>query len=120
MVQIHVTRVITDPKPGEWQDEHKFESGDGVWTLVFHDPFEWHMGAVGWQAKLLRNDHDVSATHQILKLLGGGFHLPSNYAPWFRSNPVLALHSWDSALHLYDVNNRKSVRRELGYFPMQM
>jgi hypothetical protein len=66
MVQIHVNRVIPDPKPPEQRDVLTFEFED-VWKLVLDDPFEWHMGAVGWQAKLLRNDYDVSAAHQILE-----------------------------------------------------
>src|SRR5262249_37733671 len=37
-----------------------------------------------WQAKLLCNDRDVSTGHQILRSLGGGFHLPSYYAPCVR------------------------------------
>ena len=42
------------------------------------------MGAYVWQAKLLCNDRDVSTGHQILRSLGGGFHLPSYYAPCVR------------------------------------
>lgn len=120
MVEIQVSRVIPDPKPPEWRDERTFERGDGVWTLVLHDPDEFHMGAYGWQAKLLRNHSDVSAAHQILKSSGNAFYLPMSYAPWCRSNPVVVLSQWDSVIHLYDVDNRKSIRRELGHFPLQI
>jgi hypothetical protein len=51
---------------------------------------------------------------------GTGFHLPTKYALWCRSNPVLVLHPWDSAIHFYDVHNRKSKRRKLGNFPLQI
>jgi WD40 repeat protein len=82
------------------------------------------MGAVGWQVKLLRNASDVSADHQILKSLGEaakGFYFPYNYDPWCRNDPVLVLWHWGNcAVHLYDVDVRKSTRREFlqadGYY----
>jgi hypothetical protein len=120
MVQIQVSRVIPDPEPAEWRGEDTFERGDGVWTLVLHDPNEFRMGAYAWKAKLLCNDCDVSADHQILKSLGMAFRLPMRYAPWCRSRPVLALACWDSALHLYDVDSRKSIRRDLGHYPIEI
>jgi hypothetical protein len=78
------------------------------------------MGAYAWQAKLLRNDHDVSAAHQILKSPGTAFRLPMRYVPWCRSNSVLVLDCWISTIHLYDVDNRKTIRRKLGYYPLQI
>jgi hypothetical protein len=117
MVQVQVSRIIPAPMPREWRDEHTFERGDGVWTLVLHDPFEVHMGAYGWQVKVLRDGDDVAATHQILR---SSFSLPMNYAPWCHTNPVLVLTRWDAIIHLYDVDNRKSIARKLGDFPRQI
>jgi hypothetical protein len=120
MVQIQVSRVIPAPKPREYGDEHIFERGDGIWTLVLHDPEEFHMGAYAWQLKLLRNDDDVSASHQILNSSRALFRLPMNYAPWCRSDPIVVLIQWDSVIHLYNVDDRKSLRRELGQDPLQI
>jgi hypothetical protein len=120
MVQIQVSRVVPSPAPLEWRGEHTFERGDGIWTLVFFDPDEFHMGAYAWKAKLLRNDDDVSAAHQILKSLGMAFQLPMRYAPWCRSDSVLVLSQWDSTIHLYDVESRRSLNRKLGHYPLQI
>jgi hypothetical protein len=121
MVQIQVSRVISNRKPPRWRNVHTFAFED-VWKLVLDDPFEWHMGANGWRAKLLRNDCDVSNDHQILKSFGTGkrFHLPVRYVPWCGSNPVLVLHPWGSAIHFYDVHNRKARPRELANFPLEI
>jgi hypothetical protein len=120
MVQIQASRVIPNPEPLEWRDEHRFERGDGVWTLALHDPDEYRMGAYAWQAKLLHNEQDVSGDHQILKSFGRAFRLPMRYAPWCRSNPVLVLSFWSSTIHFYDVDSRKSAQRELGHYPLQI
>jgi hypothetical protein len=123
MVHIAVNRVIPDPEPAEWQELQTFEFGDGNWKLRFSDPFEWHMGADGWKAKLFHSNKDVSMEHPILKKswkAGHGFNLPRKYSPWCRSKPLLALHPWDSAIHLYDVSNRKTVNRALTDFPLEI
>ena len=118
MVQIQVTRVIPAPKPLELGNERIFERGDGVWTLVLHDPEEFHMGAYAWRLKLLRNDNDVSASHQILNSSRTLFRRPENYAPWCRSDPIVVLITWGSVIHLYNVDDRKSLRRELEHYPL--
>jgi len=46
--------------------------------------------------------------------------LPMNYAPWCRSDPVVVLNQWSVVIYLYDVENRKSIRRELAHYPLQI
>ena len=120
MVQIKVNQVIPAPKPLKLGNERIFERGDGVWKLVLHDPEELRMGVYAWQLKLLRNDDDVSASHQILNSSRTAFRLPMNYAPWCRSEPIIVLNEWASVIHLYNVNDRRSIQRKLGHYPLQI
>jgi hypothetical protein len=80
------------------------------------------MGADGWQAKLFYNGRDVSVKHEVLKAsrTGKGFHLPAKYSPWCYTEPVLALHPWDSTLHLYHADSRRSAQRKLVNFPREI
>jgi hypothetical protein len=120
VVQIQVNRVIPAPKPLEPGNEYIFERGDGVWTLVLHDPEELRMGVLAWQLKLLRNDDDVSAAHQILDSSRTAFSLPLSYAPWCRSDPIVVLIDWASVIYLYNVDDRRSIQRKLGHYPLQI
>jgi hypothetical protein len=78
------------------------------------------MGVFAWQLKLLRNHDDVSAAHQILNSSKIAFRLPIDYAPWCRSDPVVVLVGWYSFIHLYNVEDRKSIERKLGHYPLQI
>ena len=120
MVQIQVNRVIPAPKPLELGNEIEFERGDGVWKLVLHDPEEMRMGVLAWQPKLLRNEDDVSAAHHVLISSRTAFRLPMNYAPWCRSDPIVVLNQWASVIHLYNVDDRRCIQRELGVYPLQI
>src|SRR6266436_6713357 len=122
MVQIVESRVIADSKLPEWRNEQTFKSVDAVWKLQFHDPNEWHMGAYGWQVKLIHNDKDVSAGHQVLKTLitGKGVHLPAKYQPWCQDKPLVAFHPWDSTIYLYGVEDHRAIQRHLVSFPLEI
>jgi len=122
MIEIALNRIISEPEPREWRDEQTFDSGDGIWKLQFNNPFEWHMGADGWHAKLFYNGKGVSVDNKFLKALGTGkgFHLPAKYSPWCHTEPVLALHPWDSTLHLYHADSHRSAQRKLVNFPLEI
>lgn len=122
MVQIVGSRIITDARPPEWHTEKTFASADGVWKFRFHDAKEWHMGAEGWQVKLIYKHKDVTADHRIFKTTRTekGFDLPRKYQPWCQERPVLAFHTWDSILHLYGVEDHRSVQRQLSDFPLEI
>lgn len=34
------------------RNRREFPGPDAEWRLVFHRPFEWHMGATGWELRL--------------------------------------------------------------------
>lgn len=121
MVQLALTHLIEHPRQREWASERTFDSVSGPWTAYFHDPFEWHMGADGWNLSILSEGTDVTTDHPEIGALvtGKGFHLPRKYQPWCAQRPILALHAWDDVIHFYDVaHHRHEVRH--SQFPLEI
>jgi len=81
-------------------EKREFASPDGLWLAVFHDPYEWHMGANGWRLSVLMSKNKLSISNSDLEKLskGKGFICPLNYVPWSANSRTLALCSWDSGL----------------------
>lgn len=85
-------------------EKREFASPDQSWLAVFHDPFEWHMGADGWRLSVLSSENKISISNSDLERLskGKGFTCPLDYAPWSADSKFLALCSWDSGLVFFD------------------
>lgn len=94
----------------EYEDAvHDFESPDKRWLLRFHSPFEWHMGAEGWELSILENGIDVSDRHQKLVTLGGGkgFFPPHDLQPWHSAGDTIVALTWNGA-YLYGISSRRT------------
>lgn len=85
-------------------DKREFASPDELWLAVFHDPYEWHMGANGWRLSVLSSNNQLPISNANLERLskGKGFTCPLDYAPWSADSKILALCSWDSGLIFFD------------------
>ena len=85
-------------------DRREFASPDDLWLAVFHDPYEWHMGANGWRLSVLSSKNQFSISNADLERLskGKGFTCPLDYVPWSTDSKILALCSWDSGLVFFD------------------
>lgn len=85
-------------------EKREFASPDDLWLAVFHDPYEWHMGANGWRLSVLSSENELSISNSDLEKLskGKGFICPLNYVPWSADSKTLALCSWDSGLVFFD------------------
>ena len=85
-------------------EKREFSSPDDLWFAVFHDPYEWHMGANGWRVSVLSSENELSISNSDLEKLskGKGFICPLNYVPWSADSKTLALCSWDSGLVFFD------------------
>ena len=97
-------------------DRREFPSPDAEWRLVFHGPFEWHMGATGWELALSRNGKaDREAETRLSEIgKGKGFRCPPDTVPWSHLGDTLALITWeDPAVLLFEVA-KTSVRRVLS------
>ena len=92
VVQLTVKNQLERPSRPEWAMQREFSWPAGYWTARFHDPFEWHMAACGWQLSLLSKGHDVTSQHQHIEAVrtGKGFYLPAHYQPWCSTQPLLA------------------------------
>ncbi len=123
-VHLTVSRIIADPKPSyEWQEERTFKWRDGAWRITFHDPVEFHMGAVAWRAELICGEKDVSSSHQKLKL--EGLSLPHKYQPWCYEKPVLTLSWWFNNKPyantcLYNAEDSRLVELSLNNWPTEL
>ena len=115
MIQLTIRNHFEPPSEHERAVVHKFSSPVGPWAAWFHDPFEWHMGAEGWQLSLLANGKTVTGKHRHIGALWTekGFYLPPQYQPWCSTRPIIALHAWDNVVHLYDVAERHCNERSV-------
>lgn len=88
--------------------KREFASPDGLWLAVFHDPYEWHMGANGWLLSVLSTKNELSIANSDIEKFskGKGFISPLNYVPWSANSRTLALCSWDSGLVYFSPSSK--------------
>lgn len=86
------------------RDKREFTSPDGLWHAVFHEPYEWRMGANGWRLSVLSSKNKLAISNSDLERLSKdkGFICLLNYVPWSVDSKTLALCSWDSGLVFFD------------------
>ena len=85
-------------------ERREFVSPDRSWLAVFHDPYEWHMGATGWQLSVSSLKTRVAIINSDLEKLsnGKGLVCPLDYSPWSADSQVLALRFWQSGLVFFE------------------
>lgn len=85
-------------------EKREFASPDHSWLAVFHDPFEWHMGADGWRLSVASSKSNLSISNPDLEKLSKskGFICPLDYVPWSADSKTLALCAWDGGLVFFD------------------
>lgn len=110
--KILTVRSVAKPSPLS-RKRRKYDSPDGRWSLIYHSPREFHMGADGWRMQLWRSWLSVTARHASLSRLAGadGFRCESDLQPWSHDSKVLVVMTWDvqSAVHSYELET-KTVR----------
>jgi hypothetical protein len=90
-------------------DTLTFPSPDGNWALIFHTASEWHMGATGWQARILQHGRDATRDFKdVLRIAGSkGFRGEASFQPWSADSRMLAFVTWDEEpVSLYVVTTR--------------
>lgn len=53
-------RAPPDPSDDDWEGPREYPSPGGAWTLRFHDPSEFAMGAYSWEVTLLQGTAEVA------------------------------------------------------------
>jgi hypothetical protein len=104
--------VAGPPRPLSWE-RREYRSPDRRWTVIYHTPREWHMGADGWQVQLRHYGLNVGWAHRpVMRLPGSqGFRHPNALQPWSHDSKTLAFLTWnEDPLHLYDLAD-KSLRQ---------
>ena len=115
---IRVRPIAALPTPPHLPERVDNPSPDGEWNLVFHTPREWHMGADGWQVKLVHRGRDVTRDHRDFFRVaeGKGFRYDPHFHPWSFDSKSLAVLTWDqSPVHVYEVAGKRDTH--LGYQP---
>jgi hypothetical protein len=78
-----------------WQDRISFHDQQSGLIAVFHDWWEYRMGAYHWGLSLFDGEKDISAEHVDVTLNDEKspkrYQRPSNYQPWAMDGDVLAL-----------------------------
>ena len=92
------------PINDDLRDRREFPSPDRSWLAVFHDPYEWHMGAIGWQLSVSSSKTKSVVINPDLEKLsnGKGLVCPLDYSPWSADSKVLALCFWESGLVFFE------------------
>src|SRR5687767_8960184 len=90
-------RSVAGP-PGllSWE-RREYRSPDQRWSVIYHAPREWHMGADGWRVKLLHEGRNVGGKHGTLLGLAGarGFRCEDDLQPWSHDSKALVFLTWD-------------------------
>lgn len=106
MPKIHGIRSVVVPQSHVLRDRREYVSPDRRWSVVYHTPREFHMGAEGWRVKLLHRGLDVRWQHRKLSRLAGGqgFRCEEDLRPWSHDSKALVFLTWDEEpVHIYDV-----------------
>src|SRR5687767_5579416 len=90
------TRSVTGPPAPVSSSRREYPSPDGKWTLTYHTPREFHMGATGWQMKLRHRGHMFPSPHRDLWKLAGeeGFRCEDDLQPWSHDSRALVVLTW--------------------------
>ena len=112
MPRIGPPQPISAPRGANYLPKRiEFSSPDGDWTVAYHTPREWHMGADGWRVLLLHHRRDVTREHKLFLRIAGnkGFRVDRSFQPWSYDSKVLVFVTWDEEpVFLYDVATRKA------------
>jgi hypothetical protein len=111
-----VTVDVAAPVDLGFQERIENPSPDGNWNLVFHNPREFHMGAEGWQVRLLHHGKDVTSQHREFFSIAEpkGFRWERDFRPWSFDSKTLAMLTWENKpVHLYQVETM--VQKTLDY-----
>jgi hypothetical protein len=117
-----INRIKVDvQRPEElsgWKEEQVYRSPDGTRDAVFHDPFEFHMGADAWKLKIINTISGNTETHRKLESFQYGNSLlhPRSYAPW--SGSTLLIANWSPGCCLYDVRKQDLIKISSSGYPV--
>ena len=115
---IRVRPIAALPTPLQLPERVANPSPDGEWNIVFHTPREWHMGASGWEVKLLQRGRDVTKAHRdFFRIAAGkGFRYEPQFQPWSFDSKSLAMVTWEETpVHIYEVEAKRD--KILSYTP---
>ncbi len=86
------------------RERREFPSPDHSWIAVFHDPYEWHMGAPGWQLSVQSSKSNLVITNSDLEKMSStkGLVCPPDYIPWSADSKTMALCFWESGVVLFE------------------
>jgi hypothetical protein len=89
-------------RPPLAQERREYVAPDGRCVLAFHTPYEWHMGAEGWELALECPGAPARDLSGLAR--GKGFRLPPDLQPWAANSRLAVLLTWeDPAALIYDV-----------------
>jgi hypothetical protein len=120
MYSIGKVQEVKAPRQAEvsWE-RREFRSPDHLWLAAFHSPYEWHMGAVGWQFTLESASDGAAVCHTALQKMseGEGLRCPVDYVPWRADSMMLALLPWKKKLVLFDTRLMRRRKTDLDESP---
>ena len=84
--------------PATYQGEHPdmkvyYDSSDEHYQLIYHSPYEWHMGATGWQISITLDGDDITPMHSALGmcLTQTGAMIGLHQRPWSFTSEYLSI-----------------------------
>lgn len=107
---------IEDPA-GQQGMRRRYPSPDGALALVCAGS-EFRVGAVGWKARLIRSEQDITEEHpELLRIFEESkFGLMiDTYQPWSYDGRLLFLSNWEGKTYFYNVHNGQSRPLDISY-----
>lgn len=107
---------IDDPA-GQQGMRRRYPSPDGALALVCAGS-EFRLGAVGWKARLIRSEKDITEEHaELVRILDESKYglMLNTYQPWSYDGRLLFLANWEGKTYFYNVHNGQSRPLEISY-----
>jgi hypothetical protein len=98
-----ISAIVRPINTVSWE-RREYSSPNRLWLAIFHDPYEWHMGAPGWQLSVISSKTGSAITIPEINKLSEdkGLVCPLDHSPWSANIKILDLNFWESGLVFFD------------------
>ncbi len=119
MFSVEINKILTENIPTkQWEKIREFPSSDEKFRIIFYNPYEFAMGAIEWQLKLLNNGIDV--TNEYPPLLQNKKMCLDVYQPWSCDSKIVFLVNRKGGGELYNIFDKQTKNCGFDFFPISV